>query len=418
MKNTVQYNKFDCAIILMLGMLSFGNIGGATTPVRVIAIPFIIFLMFTSAVKIRKGPIADLHLFLVIFLFWMILSLGWSIDYGQAAKEVAYFLIHSSIFLGLVFAAGKADDPIKSVCLGWMVAVALTMPVAIAEFVLDWHLPVSINEAGTIINYGEGRIAQKIFASATFGNWNTYVTFLCFSLPFLIGCVYLNKLFFYKIISMVVIFAAGIIVIINASRGGLIAFSLISIFGIFNHLRLGGRGKWADFLSVLLIAGVGIWFSYDLLSFQMLARLDSVSLVGDDDRSAVFLSSLGLLVDSNFVGVGVGSLVAAYEKLGANVFLPHNVFMELLVQYGVVIFILFVYLLLRIYFLSRKSSDPVSKFVVSSALISLPIVGVINSGYWLNPLIWCYLASIFAISFHSRSRGGCIYISPNNSFTV
>lgn len=418
MKNLVQYNKFDYAIILMLGMLSFGNLGGATTPLRVIAIPFFIFFMLTSVVKIRKGPVAELHLFLVVFLFWMVLSFGWSIDYGQAVKEVLYFFVHTTVLLGVVYAAEKAVDPIKSVCLGWMMAVALTIPVAIAEFVLDWHLPVSINEAGTIINYGGGRVAQKTFASATFGNWNAYVTFLCFSLPFLIGCVYLNRLTFYKVISMVIIFAAGIIVVINASRGGLIAFSLISILGIFNHLRAGGRGKWAAFLSVLLIAGGIIWFSYDLLSFQLLARLNSVSLVGDDERSAVFLSSIGLLVASNFVGVGVGSLVAAYEKLGANVFLPHNVFMELLVQYGVVLFILFVCLLFRIYFLSRKSPGTVSKFVVSSALISLPIVGVINSGYWLSPLIWCYLASIFVISFHSRLRGGRIYISPNNGFML
>ena len=415
MQNNIRYNKFDYAIVLMLSLLSFGNLGGAAIPLRVIAIPFFLFLILSSAVRSKKGAFADLYFFLFAFFFWMVLSLMWAIDYGEAIKEVVYFIIHAVILLGIVYAAGKAVDPIKSVCLGWMMAVVLTIPIAITELVLDRHLSISLVEADTMVNYGEGLIAQKTFASATFGNWNAYVVFLCFSLPFLIGCVYQSRKGIFKIASMVVIATVGVIIFVNASRGGTIAFLLISIFGIFNHMRLGGRGrgrgrgKWVSLISVILIAVGFFWFNYEFLTFQLLARLTSASLVGDDDRSSLFVDSINLLDASHFVGVGVGSLVASYARLGSVVLLPHNLFLELLVQYGVILFIIFVHLLFRMYFLSRRSSDPISKFIVLSALISLPVVGVVNSGYWLSPLIWCYLASIFVISFYSRREQGSIF---------
>ena len=153
----------------------------------------------------------------------------------------------------------------------------------------------------------------------------------------------------------------------------------------------------------MVVVLVGGWLSYDTLSLQLLSRLDSNTFVGDSHRESLFITGLELLVTSNFLGVGVGSLVAAYEKLGSDVLLPHNVFLELLVQYGVVLFAIFIYLLCRIYYLSRYSSDVVARFVVFSAILSLPVVGVVNSGYWLSPIIWCYLASIFVIAYYSRN---------------
>ncbi|MEN9430483.1 MAG: hypothetical protein RJA86_1342, partial [Pseudomonadota bacterium] len=55
MQNNIRYNKFDYAIVLMLSLLSFGNLGGAAIPLRVIAIPFFLFLILSSAVRSKKG---------------------------------------------------------------------------------------------------------------------------------------------------------------------------------------------------------------------------------------------------------------------------------------------------------------------------------------------------------------------------
>lgn len=226
-----QSNLYDFTVIIILGLLSFGNLGGSSTPLRLIAVPIFIFALSYSFKKVNNRYLVELHFFLVFFLIYMFLSVIWSINYEQALKEIIYFFVHASILLSLVYFARKAAHPIKSICVGWALSVAITVPVAIIELLFDWHLPVSLHEADTMINYGEGQISQKIFASVTFGNWNGYVAFLCFSLPFLIGCAHLSRLRSTKFLSLILILFVGVIVIINASRGGVVAFLFVSLMG-------------------------------------------------------------------------------------------------------------------------------------------------------------------------------------------
>lgn len=397
-------NRYDYLIVAIIGLLAFGNIGGGLTPLRTVAIPVFLISLAYAFKPNSTRLLADLHFFLTLFSLLVLISLLWTLDFGQAVKEIAYFFIHSCVVLSIVYFSGVAKSPLGSICRGWSLAVAITVPVALAEIVFDWHLPMSLHGTDTVINYGDGQFGQKVFASVTFGNWNGYVSFLCFALPFVIGDVWQARSRLTRQLLLLLIIFMGVAVLVNASRGGVAALLVILLISAFKYFRSNARGKFSCSIVFLAIVFVGGWFGYDFLSFQLLSRLDSISFVEDRYREALFFNGIKLLVQSNFLGVGVGSLVASYEKIGAEFLLPHNLFLELLIQYGVLLFVCFAYLLLRIYWVARRSENQVARLVVFSSLISLPVVGIINSGYWLGSVIWCYLASIVAIALQPKFR--------------
>ena len=412
MTSTKLPNNFaDNLIAFMLGILAFGNLGGSMTPLRMVALPMLAVGFVHSAKQPRSRFLAELHFFLFLFCSWMIFSVVWTLDYSEATKEILYFFVHSSLFLALVYLSGIAANPIRSICTGWVIAVAATAPVALVELIFDWHLPMSLQVSDTLINYGDGNISAKMFASVTFGNWNTYVVFLCFALPFLIGFVRLSQSNSRSLLGILLVLFVGAVVLINASRGGLVAFLIVAFISAYQYLRSTAERKLRTSALLAFVVCFGVWFGYDFLSFQILSKLGAIGFVEDSYRETLWLNGIELILDSKLLGVGVGSLMAAYERLGADILLPHNMFLEIFIQYGLIMFAFFLYLLLRVGGFGLSTKDSSAKFVVLSSLVSLPVVGIINSGYWLSPVVWCYLASVFMIGFHARFRARTEYAS-------
>lgn len=408
-------NRYDYLTVFLLAMLCFGGVGllgGGLTPLRILPIPVFAYFVLSGGLRIRKGILLDLHLFLAVFGLWAFASLPFAIDLGQAVRDVAYFVIHAALLLSIVYSAGKAVRPMASVCFGWTLAVALTMPIAMAEIFVDWHLPISIQESGSTVNYGGGQIAQKVFASATFGNWNAYVTFLCLSLPFLVGYAWSAGSFWSRLFAYALVAAVGCVVLINASRGGVVAYLLILMLAGYAAFRARAGGQRFKPFVMLFFAALLFWLAYSLLGFQFQARLGNTSLVSDDSRMGLIYDSAEILAASNYLGVGAGGMTDAYSRVSADAVVPHNLFLELLVQYGVILFVLFLYVLIRILLIGKRSSSPGVRFIVIASLTSLPVIGIINSGYWLNPYTWCYLGSVISVACYGTTYapfGGAVW---------
>lgn len=403
------FNKYDYGIILLIGLLAFGAIGGAFQLVRIFG------LLFSPIVcaKLLTGNITKREkLVFAFFAFWLcysIISLLWTPDVSQGLKEVVYFYIHFILFFLLIFWAKKAVNPLNAITIGWIIILLLTLPIAFYEIVTYQHLPISRYGSEKLINLG-GTVVRQRFASVTFPNSNTYVVLVVFCLPFLFAKVAMVKKMWRQILFWVLILACSTVLVINASRGGILCLFIIFLTYLF-ILKPINITSPKNLILGLIIAIVSVFvlsnFS-DIIFRHFLFRIEGGDLLKDSKRLYLYGIALTLFIKSLFLGTGVGSEVAAMSSLSNGTTTVHNLFLEVLMQYGLLIFCLFFTFLANLFTKIRFIKYLPSKFILVAFLLAFAPLFIINSGYLMMSSFWLFLSSLFVIgsynSIASRNR--------------
>jgi hypothetical protein len=327
----------------------------------------------------------------------------WSSNQENGFKEFTYYLIHTALFFVILILSKRASEPKRAIALGWLIAVLVTLPIAFYEITFDDHLSFSVHGSGDLKNYGEGIILQRIYASVTFGNLNGYVTFLGLSLPFIFVYLFYTRSIYKILFVLGVAFSAGGVILINGSRGGTLGFFTALIIAIYYIFKTESAKQRALVFIAIALISLPIVINFDFFTFQLKNRLVASALFDDQERFGILRSSFDMLSSSYFMGSGIGSLVEEYQKLGkSEINMPHNFFLELLIQYGLIWGLAFILLLVKLFKDGIRAIDKSVNYVLLSGIFILPFVGVVNSGYWLNPIFWCFIASL--VVFVSSSQ--------------
>ena len=186
------------------------------------------------------------------------------------------------------------------------------------------------------------------------------------------------------------------ILLMNASRGGLVCLAIYSLFFVGYYKKVYFRGKKIVITVAIIALLIGIIGYANILFEQIASRFIAKSnLFDDSSRTHLILVALELFKGSWGIGTGVGSIMASMATLTTGIIITHNLFLEILVQYGVVIFVvccMFFFYLFRNARMQIKGSTP--KFIVYSSLASFPFLFVINASYLLMPSLWVYFSSL------------------------
>lgn len=395
----IYLNKYDIAIISIISILVFGGIGGMLSPIRGISLLFSPYVWVKLKMFKPKGS-GFVLCFFAVWYGYSLLSLMWTPSVSEAFKELCYYYCHFSLFLLLIFFANKANSPLLSVALGWCLFLIFSFPIAFNEILNDVHLASSLHDDLSVnVN---GTIVSKKYAAVTFGNYNSYVTIIGYSLPFLFSVLLRATRFKHQLLGWLLVLCIVYILLTNASRGGILVFCFIFIVFLFFYKDTYYEHKKIFLCGLTFCLIALLIFKAEDLFMQFLLRIGEGELSDmTEDTSRILLISLSLqlFVESCFVGTGIGSIVTSLQKIAPEFTIPHNLFIELLVQYGVVIFLFFIVYLLKLIKRAKGSTNRIVKFVIYSSIFSLPIVGVINSGYWLAPELWVYMASLFIYSY-------------------
>ena len=146
-------------------------------------------------------------------------------------------------------------------------------------------------------------------------------------------------------------------------------------------------------------------FVLQILYLNHFYRLSGTNLVEDNSRINIWHDALRVFYDSYGIGSGVGSLSRSMGEVATQTFIAtHNMLLELLVQYGCVIFfivILFLYKLLKRAFVIRDKSR---KFLLLLALFPLPIYLIIDSSYLLSPSLYIFVSSLYVFANYECIR--------------
>ncbi|WFB69726.1 O-antigen ligase family protein [Chryseobacterium sp. WX] len=387
-------------VFLIIFSLSLGSFGGSFQPTRLLLL-FLPFLL----VKSTKGSHLHYNNTITFGLFtyfvWItygLISLFWSPDpqIGLTNEIVVMTTSMSSLLFFPLFLKDN-DATLKLIRNAWIYGLALTLPIAIYEIVTMNHF-----------SYDDERLIGGIgiyapYASVFFGNYNNYCVFICLCLPMVLWGIIEKGKKALKIFYLVVLGISVLIIFVNTNRTSMI----IIVIYLLSQIRL--NYKNLSFIALILLL---FYFSYTFLPDPLVQNIeilfkDRVNVDYSNDESGSvrmynFIAGIGFLIDSYGAGVGAGGYEYYMERSEyyKGIVNPHNFFLEIFAQYGIVIFSLFIIWLVKILIGFKKSvmlSSNVKRLLYTSVLV-IPIIGIINSDSLGNTYWWLYLTSLAIIS--------------------
>ena len=383
-----------CAVSLLAG----GGLGGYLKFSRVFAIllfPLLIY-KFRICNNLRRMITACFF-----FLAYCIASLIWTPDIEKGIIDVIYHIVHFSLFFELIIFSHYSKKPLMSISAGWFCFALIGSCIAIWELSTGNHLPMAYEENNFI--HVDGVLANRMVASATYGNFNSYCVVLCYALPWLYFRLLSSNISrMNKTITTILIIVVMLTILIDGSRGGLISFIIMSSLFL---VKL-PKSLMKYFIVLILSIIILIMFIkfYDEI-FMVLSMRESLLSEFDSNmgmkggRMAIWITALKVFFPTFGLGVGCGGMEEAMSAcIGHNsdiINLTHNMFLEVLLQYGLIWFFVLMLFIFRMIKKANRIHDLTIRVPLQMALWSMPIYCIIDSAYLLRPDLYVQFATIY-----------------------
>lgn len=385
-------NKYDYLIILILGSISSGVLFTPFTLPRLISIALSPYLISNYRLIVKYIPIY-VSFFFLTWLLGAILSIAYSYSLIDSIKFFFYNTCSIAIFLEIVIFSLKACKPRQSIITGCIIMILMTSIVAYWELITDRHLSCNYTED---LYLGSDITIKRLYASVTFGNLNYYVVNLCFILPLLFYGLTLKGI--NKYITTLCITSAIILILMNASRGGLICVMLMLMVALYYLRRSKIVGKFGIILIIIVFLSIITFFSDVILAQLMSKLISNDGITTDDSRMSIIMNCLKVLSITNGMGSGMGSLEIALEKVSpSDIPAPHNLLLEFAAQYGIIVFIPFLIFLITLLVRLYKSNQWESKMLGLIYIVIFVPLSIINSVYLASTDVWTYLSCMLCI---------------------
>ncbi|QRA42239.1 O-antigen ligase [Chryseobacterium cucumeris] len=389
----MNYLKKNITPILIISQI-FGLYGGMLQAPRILAILFLPLLIRDLNKKLIKGK--EVLLFFFSFIMYCVLSMLFlTFNNDQSLKEFAYALINFIIFIEILNFSKYLS--LNKLINGWVIFVLLSIPIAIIEINFNLHFSNSKFGDDTVLG-GVGTIRK--YAAITFGNYNLYNHLLAISFPFILAKLKFISSKFFKILYILFILAIVWVVLTNASRGTMLCLLISTIiYIIFYSSKSISKTIIYTFISII-VSFAGYIYVMNNASFSYLKTRIEQKGLEDNSRKEMINVGIDMFINSKFLGVGAGNFSETASKMTKNpILVPHNLFIELLSQYGIVVFFTFLLLLYKIFNpkkIFKKREIP--NYILLGSLLVMPLAFTINSVYLNNPYMWIWLASLYCIS--------------------
>lgn len=390
-KRQYNYNRFDIILLVIVWSLWLGGLGIGLGLVRVLSI--LLFPLLLVNIKKSFFHVKSILFLFIIIEIYCVFSMLWSPNVEQGFKETIYNLMHFSLYLEVIVFSSIARKPLCSISYGWVFAVLCCSVVSIWEISTGQHLSLTYDyaEGGNRVIGNE--MVEQYITAVTFGNYNSYVLFLCYCFPWLAYVYISNKKIAKRITPFVAMLMAFIFVMYNASRGGMLSLIIM----IFIYLIFAQKSK-IKLLFAFLIAGLLTIYLFQnagdvvtLISYRM-----SGNFLKDNERTVLLYDGINLLLSTFGTGVGAGGGTTALKMS------PHNLFLEIALDYGVLFTLIIFWHLLNLLIKSIKIKNKEIKMVLLMSMIPLPFYSVINSTYILQPQLFVFFATLYVFANYDR----------------
>ena len=377
-------NRLYIGTIIILQIA--GLYGGLINIVRVITYcNILVTIYYLSNYKIMNRSI-----FFVVSIIWSVVLLSTAKEPLNSVKDLLFFVSNFLVYLEIERVSGKIYRPNNILSASWMIFLAISFSMSIIEIITDYHFP---NTLISDLSTRGGELKLIKYTSLTFGNYNNYNVVICYGMGIIVFNNLINGVNKNALIGIYLMFSL-VIVSINGSRGATFIILLLMIIHLY---------KYRVFL-ILIILLVIIVFTYvnndsEFVDFiKIVGRFKELGIT-DSGRNQLYGVMLKISKENFYVGLPFGEIKNEILKLNTydNIESPHNLFLEILTQFGIIPFVLFLSLLLKIH--SKLWTR--NKIIGLTSIIIITIVGIINSSYILNINFWIYLACLNVIFNYS-----------------
>ncbi len=328
-------------------------------------LPFL-WMLFVIAVLGNKGRVKISHIKVRIYLqflgFWLlyaVLSLSWAASKETAIRDITCLFMAVSVIFFTIYYFNDLRC-LKWFYNLWLLVFAALIPLGIWEIVTGRHLVVSA--LAQIV-----KPQTRFMPTAIFHNPNDYATFLALALPFVLTwiryCGGLTK----RLFGMLALVVGLYLLIATASRSNYLAVLVEGVFWFIFLLKPKHKIKTLILVGLFMLALFAafpnrvqnvfttIGVQLDILG-DYLSQVDSSSI---SVRLTLIKNALIFLIKSLGFGVGAGNIeyhmanfavYYTYEKVNV-----HNWWVEILANYGILIFVGYVVFYLSLLFVLYKA---------------------------------------------------------------
>lgn len=379
-------NVYDKKIIFVIALLSLGVIGGALQPIRLFSILTVPYNIKFIISRLSNKKILKTYFIGVLWIIYGIISLSWVTDTVNAKIELLYVFLHYNLIFSILRYAYRANNPIMAVSFGWLICVSITVVLGLYEFITNHHFYTSVLQAGqSDSGVAINGIRDKKFVAVLFNNYNEYVTLLAYSLPFLFQLLIKLNNIKWQIIIWTIVLITFAFTSVNGSRGGLLCYIIAVFFLIIQIKKLRFKYKKLTLFIILLVIFVLLVIARDFLFSDINERLANTTTVEDLGRISIYDEAIRLLHKSNYMGIGPWGFQSIVG------FAPHSLLLEILSQYGLVVFIPLAVFWSKIFLQIIKSKECINGICM---FIIFLVASFINSGYLHFAFTWIFFASI------------------------
>lgn len=339
-----------------------------------------------------------------LWVLWGSVSVFWSPNFTAGVEDVVAVGFGFGIGVALLTLGATESKGIEWLRRGWMGAFLITGAIAGWEIVTGNHLP------GAWVESAPDYALDRAIVISTFGNPNNYGAFLVLSLPFLLYSRERVRSRFLKLLYGLLIPVFFGLLFLTGSRSALLGALLQMGTYIF---IFGGVRRIVATLLALVTSILGlVYIGVSIEDLRLFAKLQTVlqgnALEGGSlsMRLGLTLNGLWMVLISFGMGIGAGGyeMVAQHPDLPfstGGLINPHNFFIEIIAEYGVLIGIVFAFLIGRFLYISVKGYGRGGGLAAQTGV--LIVVGYMfamlaNSTYMSQPSNWMAICSLMCIS--------------------
>lgn len=363
-------------------------------------------------------PVARGYLFLgSLWVLWATLASLWAPDLLRAFTELLALGVGFSTAFAILQLQRGSRRFTSALQKGWVLAFVAVGLIAVWELTTGNHLPSHKVEHTSAA-------ALEGVAMATFNNPNNYAAFLILSFPFLYVSYRSTGLRIGKVFYAGLLLALPAFLVTTASRVAATGFA--AQFVTCWILDRKGR-RFLSLYSAAFVVAFGAMVVLYADQIRLVLKVVRVVGGGVDAGSSIMrrwnltLSGIWFAFQSGGLGMGPGSFELLVRD-GVSPFYtgdlhtPHNFFIEVLSQYGILVFSVFVGWLV---FLARRlldlrdtarHIDDSRMFQLATALlvglVGYPFAALANSAYMLTSTHWMFWITVLVAVVGLGSRGG------------
>jgi len=374
--------------LILVFMIPWENsvvIAGLGTLTRVTGLLVTAFWGVTVVATGRFRKPHPFHLAVYLFVLWNVISVFWSVDVDWTVTRIqTYFQV-----------AGLA----------YILWDLYTTPAALKAGLQAYVLGAYVSIGSTVANYLAGNAFSDVDPHRYSGaglNTVDLALILALSIPvawhLAVSASNNKKSDVLRLVNYAHIPAALFAMLLGATRAGLIATvpAFLFILGTFTRLKLSSR--------VLIFAAlIGALFALQPLvpqtSFDRLATTGASIAAGDlGGRVDIWREGIAVFLEHPLLGVGSGAFRTAVESDK----IAHNTFLSVLVEGGIVGFVLFVIILAITVYQARRQPKWDSRFWLTVLLVWA--VGVSSLTWEHRKPTWLFLSLVVVSASLSSQR--------------